>query len=1528
MGKRASVTGHAVQRGRLAHRFYATTSLAGTAAALLLGTPSHAATARSMTLDAISLVQAVPRATGARAAFPQDLTIRRTGAAPGFAMASAGRIADTPVHASVLAPVQDLTIAATGPITGSDITVAVGTVVTTGDFAHGVDTLATGNTTITADSITTAGLQADGIHALGGGDISIKAGTVATNGDYAAGIYAVSNGPTAHDIAITAGTINTRGSASDGIDAINYGGGKIGLTVDRIATSGDGSWGIYAGGLGDIAIKAGSVETSGAFAAAIGVTSVYGSIDITADTVATHGDHANAVNAANYSQAGATTITVGSVSTDGAGSVGIYAGGSASYQGATHAVTINAGSVTTKGTSTAGVVVKTSGEITANLGDITIDGDRSRGVILSTDEGDIALNAGNIVTQGKTALGMDESGVVVADNFGKVTADLQSISTAADHSPGILTNGFYSDQSFTIHDAITTTGEHSAGVFAALSYGSLSIDSGAITTTGAQSNGVTSYVSNGDTMIKVGSLATQGDSANGLQLTSGSYDGTSHKVTVDAGTIVTRGDYSSGIVAVSQGSDASLSAQSITTSGIAAAGIVAIAYNGADLAGNPIGGNIAIQAGTVATSGERADGIYAVAYEADKGDITITADTVKTSGNSASGIYAVSVAPGDVSISAGTIATTGDGSFGVVAQASGGKATVTGDTISTTGLNARGIIASSAYGTTITAANVSTQGDYAIAIGAYGEGTVAVTTTGEVATRGFHAYGVFANGGLDSSITVDNTGKISTAGENAAGIYGLGVEARSVTVTNSGAIAVSGSDAAAIRAMNNGAVTVSNTGSVAAAGAYGVGIVASGAQVDVQSSGQIVTSGADAIGILAIGPSIVTSYDPANGPALAINAVSVSTSGSDSSAILARSLGGISIDAGHVSSAGTDSMGIVAEGGSDIHIAASEVSSTAAAIYAVGRGKGAVSIDVAGPVTSHASDAIFAANAAGATTITVGAGASVAGAADAMQIESGSGPIEIANAGTLSAGRYAIEVGGLTGALLSDATSGVSAAPAGTSITNGGTIIGAVRLSQTEDTLDNSGTFVATRDSDFGGGGDRFINSGTLVVRPADKAGKVTFQNLATFQNAGGLIDLRNGVAGNVLSLSGAYVGSGGAHLGVDLGGAAADRLEIAGAATGETGIILAVTGEQARLLAGPITLVQSGPGSISGAFAVTNADIGLIHYGLGYDAKTGAYDLTSQAGAPVYRMLSIPRAALAVWQRAADAWDSHMSEKRDARLAGADDFGRRLWGQAYGGVDTQTGHRDIDADRADTSYRQDYYGAQIGFDLGGKATDKGGMLYGVTASYISSRLSSRASADRGQLETVTVGAYASFLSGPFFGNLLGQYGHDRIRASNVSLDYADKLSANSYGAMAQIGLRLGDDRMFIEPSGALSFVRSDIGDLHALGQTIDFDRQNGLHGKIGGRVGRSAATAGGGKTTFYLDLHYVHEFKASSGLDLLSADTRQHVPGVRPGDYGQGALGMNILTMGPFSGFIEGDADVGGGTRGGGARVGFSVKL
>ena len=409
----------------------------------------------------------------------------------------------------------------------------------------------------------------------------------------------------------------------------------------------------------------------------------------------------------------------------------------------------------------------------------------------------------------------------------------------------------------------------------------------------------------------------------------------------------------------------------------------------------------------------------------------------------------------------------------------------------------------------------------------------------------------------------------------------------------------------------------------------------------------------------------------------------------------------------------------------------------------------------------------------------------------------------------------------------------------------------------------------------------------------------------------------RNGTGGDVLTLSGAYVGSGKALLGLDVTAGGADRLVIGGAATGSTAILLDVTPEGAKLLGSPVQLVKVGAGSAASAFTLANASVGLVQYSLAFDAASGSFGLSAQAGAPVYRLLKLDEGAQAIWNQSADAWSSHMADLRDLPGQGG------LWGQAYGSVANRNETRSIAGAAYSFDYRQDFFGGQAGYDFGG---DK--LVFGVTAGYLNSNLNMQGSGERIRYDSLNVGGYVGYNAGAFFVNGLAQYAHYWAIARDRIAVWSEDTNGDDIGGKIEIGARLGSGKFFAEPIAAVAYQRSSFGALQALGQTIDPENNSGFTGSLGARLGSSFGLKGGAKATVYARGLYVHQFDGEGALTFDSGSTSERLVNRRLGDYGQFALGLNIGGTGKVSGFLEGNATAGKNGSGGGGRVGLRFKF
>jgi fibronectin-binding autotransporter adhesin len=1402
-----------------------------------------------------------------------------------------------------------------------NVSVNAGTVEVDGATGRGISAYSAGTTTVTAGDITTSGQgvlfggDSDGVMAVGTKvDVNIS-GTVSTSGDYAVGVYAHTNHVQVDDsignpnIDVTVGNVDTKGLGSDGIHAVNTSyNGDTNVTVGSVSTAGDYAWGVYAASYyHNTAVHAGDVSTSGDNGTGI-IALANGFVSVTADNVTTTGDNAGGIQTISgaYSRLSGTTIDVGTVSTSGVNSRGIDA--KSYYPGST--VDITAGTVFTKGDASDGIYAMGAGSITITTDTVTTSGNGSSGIYAVNQpayagqtQGNIGIKANHVTTSGDGSTGI----VAIA------TIPLSSVTVDAKD--------------------ISTTGYQSGGIYAASTSGTVQVKASGIHTEGQYANGIVAVSGYGNVSVTADHVETDGQSSIGVYAASNTG-----KVTVVASDIKATGDYSTAVAAFG-------SSVAITTSGEIAAG-----YIGEGIVAQSRDGGIVLHNNANVTTTYGGIDLQARGL---RSDIIVdgTGGVVKTGDISHSGMGVLNITGGNVSITQGDISTTGGFSAGVVA---------------TVGNNPRGVDrANDTAHLFVDLQNVTTEGYDSAGVQLSNEAVTGVTGTGDataivhgtVSTKGVYSDGVSvysANGLAAAQVNI-----VQTAGDFSDALH---LDGRGVAANATGAISTHGNNALGIGAYaGNGGINLS-AGPITTTGLASIGIRAtSHGDITISGVGPIVTSGTGSAGIQAtefarhrelstyipysdsFGPGARVAETPLMGKTITVAANAVTTTGDDSDGVfVSGSTGTAKITTGTIAVSGANSVGVFGE---DKAVSADTGNTSSAKSTAIElRGFDSATLNVRGATSSASGDAVQLQGSN--VALTVAAGGNIQGATNGVVIDAtphvtpvvkywgqlpnsyyapdqpippanpAPGKVIVTNAGTISAGSgYAITVTG-----------------GSAKVTNSGLIRGRVQFSGGDDVFVNPGNFDAIGDSDFGGGTDLFQNSGTVRVLPGTTAaGHVSFLGLERFENSG-LVDLRNGHAGDSFAVSGAFVGSGASKLGLDLTfgtTTVADQFVVGGAATGSTAIQLNITNPNAATLTStPIALVKTGAGSSATAFTLANPDVGFIRYALAFNAGTNSFGLVGGAGAPVYRALKIGEGAANIWSRATDGWEAHLAEGRDTRWAGVGE-GRKIWGQIYGGVDTRDESRSVATPGSGSTlynlgYRQTYYGAQIGVDLAESET----TLFGVTGSYVSSEQQGHGSADRTKYETVSLGGYAGFHAGSFFASALAQYGHDWVKADNAQLGWKDKLKGDLYGGEVQVGVRFGSDKLYAEPLASLSYLHTDISDLHALGQTIAFDGANGLRGKLGARLGAALDLKGGGKALVYVTGNAVHEFQGEDGLTFLSGGGSATIGNQRIGTYGQGSIGVSFASAGKLSGFIEADGNVGGSFKGAGGRAGISLKF
>jgi outer membrane autotransporter protein len=1137
-------------------------------------------------------------------------------------------------------------------------------------------------------------------------------------------------------------------------------------------------------------------------------------------------------------------------------------------------------------------------------------------------------------------IAVSEEGIATIDGAGATIRTENASGAVAERANGVVIDLASVSVEMTDPDAFAF------GIAAASPYGTIAINAGEVKTKGDYTTAIIAEGASSDVFINAGKISTDGFASDGVVVRTGGA------VDIQVGTIESTGEYNWGVNVTNGGyvDDAlwsgptNVAVESIKLSGDNNRGVNVFTLTDTE-----------IQVGKLESEGSNGTGVYVTAY----GNAGVRIGDLSMSGTDNTGVLVQALGRATVAVENATFTGTGGG---ILAFGAAGGAEVKVGTLTTE--MGGGIQGASEDGdVSIEAGTVRVNGDMAVGIFAgstYGKGTVRV---GEVSTNGMFAHGVKVDA-LHGDVLV-HAGKISTEGEQS---YGIKADGKTTLVTVDQSMTTKGAGSfGVITSSTDGDAVVVAKGAVdtrgemadalSATGRYGTG--------RVLASGTVSTHGDLAEGINARGES----------GQVEVQAQNVTTSGANSHGILARTLyaewfmgeggpnpyaftGDVDIAAANVTVTGADSLGISARGLGKATIVAGNVSS--AKSHAIETNMiGDVALDLRGTVKSGAAAAVRTTGAD--VSVNLGAGAQVIGATDGLVIsaagkrcvlpnpDDGVTPNPCPNPGYSdwrdekpgfsefgnSLGVPQVGIGGVaaivnSGTIQAQDGYAIRLASGRAVIDNRGRIEGGVLLGAGDDQFDNSGTFAIGRDSDFGTGVDVLRNSGAVKLASAKAAASYKLAGLERFENSG-TIDLGNKIAGDVLTLSGDYRGSGNAALLLDIDTAAGrgDQLVIQGDATGSTRVAVAATAGTAQLTdAAGIVLVKVAGDSTADAFALDAAsrDIGFVNYALGYDAANGDYRLTGRAGAAAYRMVGAVQAAENLWDASADLLRTANLSKRDAQLAGQGEADTsRLWGVLQGGrlsrnLDTTGASGAIDLD-----YRQTRQGGQVGFDLLNNAGDTGLLRVGVTGGYADSTLNFRNSGDRIELSTANVGLYAGYVGERAFANLLVKYDrHDLTARSGALADDAD-FDGSTWGVDGEVGLRMGSAGMFIEPTAGLAWMRTSLDDLADGNQRLAFRDSDGFKGRIGARFGGTSVFANGNALTVYLSGNLAHRFGSDYAADLVSGAS-QRIKFERLGTTGEGQLGLSYRTAAGFQAFVEGQGETGSGYSGVTGRAGFRI--
>lgn len=1230
-----------------------------------------------------------------------------------------------------------------------------------------------------------------------------------------------------------------------------------------------------------------------------------------------------------------------------------------------------------------GLLVDSAGRIDAQVSAITTEGTGATGALLRAVDDVIFVTDGTVSTLGDAASALDIAGrsvdvtanVLRTSGTGAGGAILNGVSGPVNLTADLIeTNGGLSDAALiraagdaTLQGGVLRTRGTDALAFSISNDAAACVllgNNGCATTVGLDEvttegfGGIGGLVrAAGSTAIDIGVLRTGGDQAAGLDLSTdpqaciligvggcgtaftvqnlttngarspGALVRAGGPIAANVGVLETAGDQAVGLDLASQpevcavvgagNCGTSFSVGQLTTGGAGATGILGriagpttgnvgvLRTNGNDAAGIDLAADpivcaiVGAGACDVSLVGQdistRGDGAAAVLIDA-VGNVTTNLGALTTLGNGSTGlgiatdpVACLALGPGRCGINAttGPVNTGGDDAPGVDVDGGGDPVVVGTGPVDTGGNTSPGVVVTNPGPTTVTTGPVTTGGDTSPGVVVDGSGGTGPTTvtTGPVTTGGGNSPGVVVDGG--SGTTTVTTGPVTTTGN---GSTGVDVAGTGPIVVDTGPVTTGGATSPGIDVDGGAGPITVRFDDVTTRGPDSPGVDVSGTGPITIEGGNVTTTGDRSDGVTVGGGA---------GPVIAdVDRVTVGGAGSDG-VVIGTTTGGQQVTAGPITVTGLGGNGIVATAG----------------------GCGAIDITARDDISAAQGAGIVASS--GCTVrVTTLPGATVTGRTAAIDVTSGTGST--------------ITIGDIVSATAGPAIN-VNGAAAAVTIAPTGSVVGTVDLTDASDTLVNNGLFSTAANSSFGAGADSFVNRGRVLVRPgATAAGSVTFTGLESFANNGS-IDLRNGVAGDTLTLPGSFAGTGASSVGLDvsvgLAGAIADRLVVSGAATGSTVISLAQLASNPNVLVNNLVLVDAGANSAPTAFTLASAlPAGLVRYDLGFDAATGDYALFGTPDTAAYRLAQLGSGARELFYRTNDAVSGHLQEMRGSGAGMGDDVRERssaLWGQMFGSADRSTARPTVSAFGQSRTVVldnvQDFFGGQIGYDMG--AVTGRGTVFGVTAGYAGSTLGFRNSADRLGYEAVNGGVYAGVQAGAFFLNGIARYQHYWMDVIARSAGLRRKLEGDGYGGKVEAGVRLGSGGVFVEPGASIEYVHTDLDRLDGSPAAFTFDDAEGLRGKAGGRLGWERMS-GASVTTVYLSGHYVHEFEGDGRTAFASGGQTVNLGSGPIGDYGRGTIGFSVLSGTRVSGFVEAFGDYGDNYKGGGARGGLSIRF
>ena len=1058
---------------------------------------------------------------------------------------------------------------------------------------------------------------------------------------------------------------------------------------------------------------------------------------------------------------------------------------------------------------------------------------------------------------------------------------IDSITTATASTPGVFsfvhgTGNTGTSSTQLIDGEIITTGNNAHGLNSqtdGLGEVIVRVDGGAVTTGGSNAYGLHARINNFafaarpnqssvTTLLTGGVITTTGDSSTGLY-SLGNGNG-AVLAQMDGGTVNTAGRQGHGLYSSLQNSNSTgsstalLNAGAIVTTGNAAVGISSLAYSGNVVLARMNDGTVTtsgigsqavlsrafgsgaslaqMDGGVITTHGERSYGLYSyINNSANTADATslLTEGTITTNGRVSNGLSSTTLGQGNTlaQVDGGSITTAGVASYGLYSQIANATSSGTATSLLTAGnMMTKGVAGHGLYSLTRGLGNtlaqmdggtVTTAGDSAYGLYSYINNRVSSSTATTLLTGGDittteadRAHGLYSRtSGLGNALAQMNDGTITTGGDSAYGLHSFisnnANTGTATTLLTTGDITTTGDNALGLYAKTSGSgaakATVSGAGTVTASG-----LNADGARTEISQAGATYS-------VLVTDSAMVTG---GSGNGAGIHTVSV-----------AGSAGSIDITAGATVD-GSAGMAILdGAGNTTINVAGTVIGDTV-----MGLGDDTFNLSAGSHTGDIYGDNVLASGADGDDTFNW-------------------------NGGALNSGFF--------GGNGSDAvTISNTALYDGTEIFDGGDDISTA--DSWTDTLTFQGITATASAASVINWENIIIDSGTLTFADAmlavgsDAGTGLTLRNNGTLNaaggfalignlNNGGVISTQNGMAGDVVTISGNYIGNNG-QLNVDtaLGDDSSntDKIVIHGDSSGATTINVLNVGGTGAPTASGIEILQ-----VDGTDTSNLALNGDFVTGAGVQAVIGGaygYTLVQQPGGK-WALVSVATAvvppvdpiapATPLFQPAAPIYEAfalnlltvnklptlqqRVGNRRWANVESNDtgEPGRGVWTRII------AGNRDIDSDATTTSTNSEtrYKQIQIGLDAPLNTSNNHLFIAGINASYGQAKTDVNSRFGHGDIDS---DSYNLGLTGTWYANN-GIYADGQLQysATKSKLDsktlgeLADDMDGKGIGASIEIGRQIELGRQIAnEPNNSFTFTPQ----AQLSYNRVDFDSFNG----------------------------------------------------------------------------------------------------